>query len=188
MRALLLWAAYQAFWFACIIGVHRGLVWPAIGALALFLPLRYACSPRAHWSGDTLRIAAVAVLGFGVDSVLASTHLIVYAMPWPSQELAPWWIVAIWVAFGLSLREGLKFLHGRPLLAAVLGAIAAPLSYIGAAHGFGVIHFPHGQWPAMATLATLWLLALPLALWLMGLMPSMKQRTSGAMRSAHHGL
>lgn len=171
MRALMLWIAYQAFWFGCVIGAEHGLSWPAPLALAGFIAVRLAVGTRANWREDLMHALLVGALGFLVDSGFAATGLIRYAAPWPSPMLAPLWIVMIWLAFAMTLRDGLTFLHQRPLLAGLLGATGAPLSYLGAAQGFGVLEFPMGQAFALVVLAATWFIALPAAFVLMRLSP-----------------
>ncbi len=169
MRALILWVAYQAFWFACVMGAEHGSLWSAPLALACFIPLRFIIGTRTRWREDLLHMLTVGALGFLVDSGFAATGLMSYAAPWPSAALAPLWIVMIWLAFALTLRDGLGFLHERPLLAGILGAVGAPLSYLGAARGFGVVKFPMGEGAALAALAVAWFIALPAAFMLMRL-------------------
>ena len=50
--------------------------------------------------------------------------------------LAPYWIVALWMLFATTLNVTFRWLQPRPALAAALGAVFGPVSYIaGAAVG-----------------------------------------------------
>jgi hypothetical protein len=49
----------------------------------------------------------------------------------PSQELAPLWLLVLWAAYALIINGCMSWLHERYILAATLGAIGAPLSYLG---------------------------------------------------------
>lgn len=149
---------YQLVWFA--------IVWSAAYGYGLLAPL--ALAPFAAWylsRGDKrldglLMLLALAI-GLVLDSILASTQLVVYASPIPSEHAAPLWILTIWAAFALTLRHSFRFLHGKPWLAAALGGIGAPMAYVGASHGWHAVAFPYGTWPAVAVLALGWVIALP---------------------------
>jgi hypothetical protein len=68
-------------------------------------------------------------IGLSIDTgmILAGVYEPVREfMPWP---LAPVWIIALWVLFAGTFDLSLQQIHGRPLLACLLGAVAAPLSY-----------------------------------------------------------
>jgi hypothetical protein len=68
-------------------------------------------------------------IGLSIDTgmILAGVYEPVREfMPWP---LAPVWIIALWVLFAGTFNLSLQQIHGRPLLACLLGAVAAPLSY-----------------------------------------------------------
>jgi hypothetical protein len=72
-------------------------------------------------------IAASIGLSLDTGMILAGVYDPVRKiMPWP---LAPVWIIALWVLFTGSFSLSLQALHSRPLLACLLGAVAAPLSY-----------------------------------------------------------
>jgi carbohydrate-selective porin OprB len=101
------------------------------------------------------------LLGIALDSTLAASDLVAYASAVPSPHAAPVWIIAIWAAFALTLRHSFRFLHGRRVLAAALGAIGAPLAYLGAARGWHAVAFPRGTTAALIALGIGWLVAMP---------------------------
>ncbi len=188
VRILLLWVAYQAFWLTCILGAQHG--WQAAAPLAfvLFVGVRFTVGTHAGWRSDAIHAVQVGIVGFAMESLLVTTGILRYALPWPSATLAPAWIGLIWMAFALSLRDGLTILHGRPRLAGALGALLAPLSYMTAALQFGVLSFPQGMLPAWLALAATWLLAMPLMLYLMRLSDTGSAARHLHLRGAHgHG-
>jgi len=154
-------AGYQLMWLAAIWGAGRGMWWPGPLAAAPFVAWVLA---RPGALTDLKLMAFVLPLGCLMDSILAASGLLHYAAPVPTTHLAPVWIAAIWCGFALTLRHTFRFLMGRPWLAAVFGAIGAPLAYLGAARGWQAVAFGHGAWPAIALLAALWMLAMPLML------------------------
>ncbi len=161
-----IWAniiGYQLMWLAAVWGAGHGLWWPGVAAAAVFVTWGLA---RRGARTDLVLMAFVVPIGCAMDSLLAASGLVAYGAPVPSVHLAPLWIAAIWCSFALTLRHTFRFLFGRPLLAALFGALGAPLAYLGAARGWSAIAFGHGPWPALAALAALWALAMPLMLYI----------------------
>jgi len=153
---------FQAGWFACLLCAARG--WPvaASGSVALVVALHLWRSARP---GQEARLVACAMLvGLVVDSLVVSQGVIRYHVGQPIAALPPHWIVALWALFATTLNVSLRWLHGRPWLAALLGAVAAPLSYaagvrLGAAE---FIDMPR----ALLWLGLVWAAAMPLLVWL----------------------
>ena len=123
--------AYQATWLLAIGGAARGWWWLGLATAVLFAAWQLRGSAR-HRADAPLLLSAV-LIGFAVDSAFAASGLISYraAVPWP--ELAPVWIVALWASFALTLNHSLAYLKTHLRLAAVLGAVGAPLAYSAAA-------------------------------------------------------
>lgn len=46
--------------------------------------------------------------------------------------MVPVWILGLWLAFSTILNVGLRWMHGRYLVAILFGAIGGPLAYMGA--------------------------------------------------------
>jgi hypothetical protein len=68
----------------------------------------------------------------------------------------------LWALVASTLNSSLSWLRGKPLLGAVLGAIAGPLSYeAGIRLGAGSWG-PHGQLGGLVVLAIVWGAAMPL--------------------------
>ena len=110
-------------------------------------------------------IALFGGAGFVVDSIQSAAGLVEFAgTVFP--VLAPLWIVALWVHFSTALVGPLSPLGDRPLVALVLGALGAPLSY-SAGVGLGAATFPAGTFAAMLFQSLAWAALLPTALlWL----------------------
>ena len=81
---------------------------------------------------ETLWAVGVGALGTVLDSALLAAGATRYPgtdAAWP-EALVPPWITALWVAFALLPRVSLRWLAGRTTLAALLGAVGGPLSYL----------------------------------------------------------
>lgn len=149
---------YQLVWFAAVSGAATGYWWVAPLALVPFAAW-YLSRPDGRVDAWLMPVAML--LGIALDSTLAASDLVAYASAVPSPHAAPVWIVAIWSAFALTLRHSFRFLHGRPVLAAALGAIGAPLAYLAAARGWHAVAFPRGTTAAVIALGLGWLIAMP---------------------------
>ena len=149
---------YQLVWFAAVWGAATGYWWVAPLALVPFAAW-YLSRPDGRIDAWLMPVAVA--LGIALDSALAASDVVAYASAVPSLHAAPVWIIAIWAAFSLTLRHSFRFLHGRLSLAAVLGAVGAPLAYLGAARGWHAVAFPRGTATAVIALGLGWLVAMP---------------------------
>ncbi len=129
MRSLLQFAAFQAVWFASVLGAARGQAW--LGALALLPYLAWMLAgerARGRWLARWL---AAGALGCLLDSALRVRGLIVYPLVpagWPTW-LVPPFIASLWIAFATLPHVSLAWLAPRPALAVLLGALGGPLSF-----------------------------------------------------------
>jgi Protein of unknown function (DUF2878) len=158
MKTLANTVGYQLVWLLAVWGAGHGHPW--LGPLAL-LPLAIAYLVRRDGWRDAALLIAVGAFGTVIDSLFAASHLLAFASPVPSPMLAPVWIVAIWMAFALTLRHTWRFAFRRLPLAAAIGAIGAPLAYLAAARGWHALQFPSGPFVACVVLGTVWALAMP---------------------------
>jgi hypothetical protein len=149
--------AYQLVWFAAVVGAGRGLLWPGVAAAGLFAAWRLIAS-----SCRCIELKLVAVtmaLALLLEATWVSSGLIRYSAPWPLPG-APAWLMALWVAFALTLVPLFGYLQGRPGLAVLVGAVGGPLAYAGAARGHA-LQFSTPAWRGLAALSLGWALALP---------------------------
>ena len=118
---------FQAIWLLCILGGDHGAPL-AIMVLAVWLWWR-------RLPGELSQITLLSGAGIVMDSIWMVAGLMVFQDSlWPQTPLIPLWLMVLWFGFSATLRHSMRFLLGRPLLAAVLGATAAPLSYATGAH------------------------------------------------------
>jgi hypothetical protein len=101
-----------------------------------------------------------------LDGVLAHTGWASYAASWPSAEVAPAWILALWVTFALTFTQSLAWLQTRLGIAALLGLIGGPLAYLGASRGWHAVTLADPSWHALLWLSFGWALATPVLAWL----------------------
>lgn len=151
--------AHQATWFAAVIGAGAGLTWPGLVAGALFCTWRLAVSRSA---GLEFRLGALALgVGLILESLWTGSGLLTYATSGPGGGV-PTWILALWVAFALTVVPLFGMLHARPALASLFGALGGPLAYWGAAQGWGAVQFAEPLVLSLLALAAGWAVAMPL--------------------------
>lgn len=149
--------AYELVWITAVLGAGRGLVWPGVAAVALFACWRLASSPcRAI---ELRLIALTVLLALALEGFWVTAGFIVYAAPWPLPN-APAWLIALWVAFALTLVPLFGHLRAHPVLAALFGAVGGPLAYLGGAKAHA-LQLPAPAWRGVLALSLCWAIAMP---------------------------
>jgi Protein of unknown function (DUF2878) len=154
--------AFQIGWFACVLGAAWGRPWTgtAIAAAVVALHLWRVARPAQ----ELKLIAAALAIGLAWDSLLVNVRLVTFEFGFPLEYAAPQWILALWALFATTLNVSLRWLHGRWVVAALLGAAAGPLSYW-AGMRLGALVLPDVL-PALLALAVGWGVMTPLLLFL----------------------
>ena len=151
---------FQVGWLACVLGAARGHVGLGVLVALLIVSVQLLLSPRPLRMIALIGLAAL--MGFVWDTVPPALGLMQYpASLWPA-PFAPAWIVVMWMLFATTLGGVLRSLQQRPLLAALVGAVGAPLAYYGGA-GLGALSLIRPV-PALLAEAIGWALLLPLLL------------------------
>jgi len=149
---------YQLGWLACVCGAAQGRPWlgAAVG-LALVL-LHLARAPQ--WRAELRLVLLAAVIGAVFDTLLARGGWVHYAGGALLERTAPAWILVLWMLFATTVRHSLAALGTRPALASALGAVGAPLAYLGGAR-LGALTLPQPIL-ALGALAVGWATVCPL--------------------------
>lgn len=143
---------FQVGWFVCIL---CGSLWAGIFTLVA-IAVHFIISTQR--SEDAIAVLIAIALGVFHDSLLLHSGQIQFA---ESAYLPPLWLVCLWALLGITLNHSLVWIYSRPLWAALLGAMAAPLSYL-----VGV-KLSSAEWSSpllevLPIIAILWLVVLPL--------------------------
>lgn len=154
---------FQFGWFSCVLGAARHLPW--VGTLVSVGIIAWHLSRSALPRREAALILLAGAIGLLLDSVVVHRGLIAYTSGTLAAGLAPHWIVAMWMIFATTLNVSFRWLKGRWLLAAALGAAAGPLAYLGGAR-LGAAEFPGGGVAPLLAIAAVWAIAMPLLLWL----------------------
>lgn len=153
----------QCVWLCAVAGAGRGWAWPGVAAAIGFVAWQVAIAP--HPRGEMKLVAMALLLGLAVDGIAGGLGWIAYGAQVGSSWLAPTWILGLWAAFAVMLTVSLRALQTQLILSAVLGALGAPLAYLGAARGWEAVVMNAPAWRGLAWLALAWALALPVMLY-----------------------
>ncbi|SEL78905.1 DUF2878 domain-containing protein [Halomonas daqiaonensis] len=124
-------AAFQAGWFACILGGSRvGLL---VAAMIITLHLAWLARP-----GEWRWLVGFAALGLVVDGSLTLAGGFDFADGTRVLGVMPMWLWLLWPLFATLIHHSLAWLWRTPWLAVLGGATSGPLSYYGGAHLAGV--------------------------------------------------
>ncbi|WP_077037613.1 DUF2878 domain-containing protein [Pelomonas sp. KK5] len=149
--------AFQGAWLACVLGAARGTPSFGLAMVALVWGV-HLVSSSARCQVIVLTCVAT-VFGLLWDTAMLRGGVVAYASPGPLPQWAPGWILALWILFATLLQETLHWLHGRWLLAALLGGVGGPLSY------WSAVHLGAGDFPdlpqALGVLAIGWAIMTP---------------------------
>ncbi|MBU3620213.1 DUF2878 domain-containing protein [Polynucleobacter sp. CS-Odin-A6] len=151
---------FQAGWFACIIGAaNNEVLWPVLITL-LYLAIHIWRSEHPRF--ELKLILKAVLLGVSADTLIVNLGFLHFNDAWPSPYLSPVWMWTLWALVASTINGSLCWLRGKPLLGAILGAIAGPLSYEAGirmgAGSWGV----DGQLGGLVCLAIIWGAAIPL--------------------------
>ncbi|MGX1021566.1 hypothetical protein AB7M33_004242 [Pseudomonas sp. Y3 TE3536] len=143
----------QAGWWACVLGAqYPGLLLLVPLGLAIHL---WLCP---DYKVEIKALLRVVLAGCVLDSVLGALGVFSFDT-WP----LPLWLVLLWWVLASGLRHSLAW-AGRPYWrGALLGALGAPLAYVGGARLAGV-GLPLGVIETGLLLMPVWALVLPLLL------------------------
>jgi len=129
--------AFQAAWFAAVLGAAHGMPWLGVVAVPAALALHLMLSP--DWRPELLLALAAGGTGFVIDSTLIATGAftpIPFGFPEPLSSL---WMVMLWVNLATTLNVSLSWLRGRYALGAIFGAFGGPMAYYSGAK-LGAMH------------------------------------------------
>ncbi len=146
-------------WFACILGAAYGHPW--LGSLCSAIWITWVLACHDHWPRELGVVLFAGALGFVADLLLIRFAELVYVDRIPGALPGPHWIVALWMAFGTSLNVSVARLHGRPGVAALLGAVFGPLAYL-AGRKLGAVAFGPPDTAPLLWLSAVWGVAMPL--------------------------
>jgi len=154
-------AGFQLGWFACVLGAAHGMPW--LGPLVAVPILAWHVASAARPGRAALLLAAAALAGFGLDTLLIRAERIAFAQGMLVEGFAPYWMVCLWALFASTFNVSLRWLRAKPVLAAAFGALGGPLAYgVGARLGAATLLEP--VWAGLFLVGLVYAVATPVLL------------------------
>ncbi len=149
---------FQIAWLLSVIGGAQQMPWlgPLAALFAFTLHLRAARKPFE----EVLLVLSCGLIGASFDSILVAAGWVTYKSGLFSDYFAPYWIITMWMLFAMTLNVSMRWLRGKPKLAALLGFYGGPASYI-AGQALGGIVLTN-QIAALTALAVGWAVMMPM--------------------------
>lgn len=152
-------ALFQVGWFACVLGAAYGKPWLGVGVAALVVGWHLARAPQPR--RELALVACATVIGAVFETILVRAGWLRFDERGVLLAgTAPVWMVALWALFATTLNVAMRTLRSRLALAALLGAVGAPLAYWGGAR-LGALELV-GAGAALAAIGVGWALLTPL--------------------------
>lgn len=149
---------FQTGWFVCVLGAAAGHPWLAtLGGLVLVAGHLALVRQRDR---EALLLLAALALGLVLDAIHIATGVLRFSIGSLHPALPPPWILVLWLQSAATLHYSLAWLGGRPLLAAIIGAVSGPLAYWGGVR-FGAAELGPSLWPCLLQIGLGWAVALP---------------------------
>ena len=126
---LLNFVFFQGVWFLTVIAAANNSWLPGVIGFIVVLVVHYQLFSTAR--ADCLLAVCAILVGLIIETVFVQTELLVYSAKTPLAGVVPVWVLILWANFALIMNGCLSWLHGRYILAAILGFLGAPLSYLG---------------------------------------------------------
>jgi hypothetical protein len=158
MSLLINIAAFKIGWLSSVFGGAQQMPWlgPAVVFAAIVIHLLRAHRP----SSELMLILSCGLIGTFFDSALVAAGWVTFPSGMFSDTFAPYWIITMWMLFATTINLSMRWMRGRPWLAAAFGLVGGPLAYY-AGHKIGGIVFVN-EAAALAMLAAGWALMMPL--------------------------
>lgn len=160
IRSTVLLIGFYIGWWATIWGVGKGWNWLAlVFALSMW-------SVQAIWSGgrprESIFIGVLAIIGFFTESCLIQIGLFSIE---PPHEVAPLWMVSLWIMFASTFEGMTSNFEKRQYLLIIGAAIGGPFSYY-AGEKLGLIRYSRPLGMSLLIHGVLWALLVPSLIWL----------------------
>ena len=122
---------FQAIWFLAILFGDSLVLLAVPFLLALhFYGLRRIYGPQAYLRNELFLVALCLLIGFFTELIKLQLGVWSAAV---LNNMPPFWLMAIWAGFAITLHSSLSFLQGKVLVPALLGLLFAPASYFAGA-------------------------------------------------------
>jgi len=153
---------FQIAWLSSVIGGAQNMPW--LGPVAVLIALAIHLSSARKPVEEIMLAVSCAFIGAGFDSMLVASGWVTYKAGLFSDFMAPYWIITMWMLFATTLNVSMRWLRGRPGLAAFFGLLGGPTTYLAGAKLGGIVL--SNQFAALVALAIGWAVIMPVLMWL----------------------
>ena len=150
-------AAFEIAWFSSVFGGAQGMPW--LGPVAVLIVLAVHLHAARKPFEEVLLVLSCALIGAAFDSMLVAAGWVTYKAGLFSNYFAPYWIIAMWMLFATTLNVSMRWLRGKPKLAAIFGFFGGPASYLAGQKLGGIIL--NNEFAALLALAIGWAVIMP---------------------------
>lgn len=178
MNLIINFVAFQVGWFSSVIGGAQMVPWagPAAVVVIIGMHLMRAENPQT----ELKLIVLCGLIGTAFDSFLVASGWVAYPSGMFSDMFAPYWIIAMWLLFATTLNVSMAWMKSRPALAAVMGLVAGPLTYIAGNKLGGIVFLD--QTAALIALGLGWAVLMPVLMWLAQRLEADSKADTGAIK------
>lgn len=155
-------AAFEIAWFSSVMGGAREMPWLGPVAVLIVLAVHFHAARKPF--EEVLLVLSCALIGAAFDSMLVAAGWVTYKAGLFSNYFAPYWIIAMWMLFATTLNVSMRWLRGRPKLAAIFGFVGGPASYLAGQKLGGIVL--NNEFAALLALAIGWAVIMPVLIWL----------------------
>jgi hypothetical protein len=148
---------FHTAWLGGVLGAAHGRPWLGPAATLGVVAWHLAKAPRAR--PEALLLVIAFVIGAAFESLLVLGGWLRFESGSIADATAPLWVIALWAAFATTLNVSLRLLHRRQAVAALLGAVAAPLAYYSGSR-LGAVEFVNVG-TALLVIAAGWVVLMP---------------------------
>jgi hypothetical protein len=128
MNILLNAVVFKVAWISTIFGGANGL--PLLGPIAVMIAVGIHLWRAPEPTRELTLVIMTGAIGLTWDSVMVAAGWLSYPSGTFASGLAPYWILAMWMLFATTLNVTFRWLRSRMIMAASMGAIFGPLSYL----------------------------------------------------------
>ena len=157
-------AGFYFCWWISIFGASNNyfFIGPFFVMFFLMLHFFYVINQKK----EIIFILICFFIGLLVDTFFLRFDIIDYKGYLPDNfNIAPLWVISLWMCFGSSISHSFKWVKGNYLLLSILGAVSGPLIYVSATK-LEVLYFNYGIYINLICVSIAWGLFLPLVVYI----------------------
>jgi hypothetical protein len=155
-------AAFEIAWLSSVIGGAQQMPW--LGPLAVCIALAIHLFAARKPFEEVVLVLSCALIGAFFDSVLVAAGWVTYPSGLFSDYLAPYWIITMWMLFATTLNVSMRWMRGKPWVAAIFGLFGGPTTYLAGQKLGGIVLV--NPTAAYLALAMGWAIIMPVLMWL----------------------